>query len=169
MNLIEKIGGYEEAKNLINHPDAPEAEYLVLGFGYVSDLTCCGASDSSFVNATLHKNGNIEPITFNHYFTNVESVVNFISTVDLLKLSDELLEYRRQNNIFELNDWVLTTNPDFSKEPCQLVEDLGYDFKYQTKTGNWGYIVKSFLGKDMGAWRHASDKEIAQGFRDEIN
>ena len=72
-------------------------------------------------------------------------------------LNNQLLEYRRQHNIYEAGDWVFTNNEDFSEEPCQLIEDMGYDFRYETKSGHWGFIVKSFLPK---AWRHAKDEEI---------
>ena len=78
------------------------------------------------------------------------------------ELKAALLAYRRANKIFELNDWALTNNPDFSEEPCQLVEDCNYDFKYKTKSGHWGFIVKSFL---PSKWRHATDDEIEAGKR----
>ena len=80
-------------------------------------------------------------------------------------LKQRLLEYRRQHNIFEVGDWAFTNNEDFSEEPCQLIEDMGYDFKYETKSGHWGFIVKSFLPK---AWRHATDAEIEAGKRLEV-
>ncbi len=75
------------------------------------------------------------------------------------------LEYRRQHNIFEVGDWAFTNNEDFSEEPCQLIEDMGYDFRYETKSGRWGFIVKSFLPK---AWRHAKDEEIEANKRLEV-
>ncbi len=81
-------------------------------------------------------------------------------------LKQRLLEYRRAHNIFEVGDWAFTNNEDFSEEPCQLIEDMGYDFKYKTKSGNWGFIVKSFLPK---AWRHAKDEEIEANKRLEGN
>lgn len=144
MNLIEKIGGYLESQNVFNHPDAKDAEYLILSFGYISDLGCCGASDSSFVNATLHKNGDIEPITFNHYFNSIDSIINFESTVDLMKLDDQLLEYRRKHNIFEIGDLYVFTEKYSKQSAIHKVDSL--------KSGK-------------GCIRHATDEEIAAGRR----
>ena len=63
-----------------------------------------------------------------------------------------LLEYRRQHNIFEVGDKVVVkSKPIFSD-----------DYKI--------HIIKDEYLDDpcMGAVRHATDKEIAQGFRDEL-
>lgn len=144
MNLIDKLGGYAEAKNILNHPDAQEAEYFILEYGYVSDFGCCGPSDSSFVNANLHKNGDIEPVTFNYYFNSVESIVNFESTVDLLKLGDELLAYRRQNNIFEIGDLVVFKEGYSKDSVIHKIDSLRAGTK---------------------CLRHATDEEIAKGCR----
>lgn len=96
MSLIELVGGVDKAKEILDHDDAKDAEYYILEYGYVSWLGCCGASDSSFVNATKHEDGGIYPITFNGYFNTVESVVNFESTIDLGKLDSELFELENE-------------------------------------------------------------------------
>lgn len=120
MNLIDQLGGYERAKQILQGCaiyGRPDVRVPVAG-GFI------------------------------------HIVADF--------LEQDLLRYRRANNIFELNDWVLTNNQDFSEEPCQLVEDYNYDFKYKTKSGHWGFIVKSFLPTK---WRHATDDEIEAGKR----
>lgn len=78
-------------------------------------------------------------------------------------LLDALLEYRRANNIFEVGDYALP-NSDHSNEVHFLsdwyIKDL--DFRYKTKSGGWGVIVKSCMST---AWRHATDEEIKAGHR----
>ena len=76
-----------------------------------------------------------------------------------------LLEYRRENKIFEVGDFVLPISSEFSNEVLELTEDyVSFDFKYKSRNGGFGYIVKSFMPT---RWRHATGKEIAQGYRDE--
>lgn len=78
-------------------------------------------------------------------------------------LEKALLAYRREHSIFEVGDFVLPVSDEFSNEVCELTEDyIGQDFKYRTKRGGFGYIVKSFM---TTAWRHATDEEIANNAR----
>lgn len=66
-------------------------------------------------------------------------------------------------SMFEVGDFVLPISNEFSNEVCELTEDyVGQDFKYKTKKGGFGYIVKSFMPT---AWRHATPEEIAAGHR----
>ena len=44
---------------------------------------------------------------------------------------------------YKVGDFVLPLSR-YSDKVCELVEDLGYDFKYRNKDGGFGYIVKSF-------------------------
>lgn len=82
---------------------------------------------------------------------------------DVGVLRCELLEYRRENNIFEVSDFVLPISSKFSNEVLELTEDyLGLDFKYKSRSGGFGFILKSFMPTK---WRHATDLEIAQGYR----
>lgn len=76
-----------------------------------------------------------------------------------------LLQYRRANNIFEIGDYVLPIS-NHSNEVHFLSEWYidGLDFRYKKNSGGWGVIVKSSM---VDSWRHATDKEIAKGFRDE--
>ena len=65
--------------------------------------------------------------------------------------------------MFKVGDFVLPISNEFSNEVCELTEDyVGQDFKYKTKKGGFGYIVKSFMPT---AWRHATPEEIAAGHR----
>lgn len=65
--------------------------------------------------------------------------------------------------MFKVGDFVLPISNEFSNEVCELTEDyIGQDFKYKTKNGGFGYIVKSFMST---AWRHATPQEIAAGHR----
>lgn len=74
-----------------------------------------------------------------------------------------LLSYRRQHNIFEVGDYILPIS-NHSDQVHFLsewyIENL--DFRYTTKSGSWGIIIKACM---VGAWRHATDLEIAAGHR----
>lgn len=95
MNLIEELGGEDVAQNLISNPDAKNAEYIVLGTGYISDLSFDGGK-RSLVNAVLHEKGQQTPIKFAHYFDSVESVIEFSSTYKLSDIRQALIKYRRE-------------------------------------------------------------------------
>ena len=73
-----------------------------------------------------------------------------------------LLDYRRVHNIFEVGDYVLPNSKLLSFEPYLLTEDCKFEYKYTTKSGHWGIVLKSFLPK---AWRHATDPEIKANCR----
>ena len=85
----------------------------------------------------------------------------------LVDINNELLEYRRQHNIFEVGDSVLPIS-NYSDQVHFLadwyIENL--DFRYTTNSGSWGIIVKSLMD---GAWRHATNEEIKAGKRLEVN
>lgn len=78
-------------------------------------------------------------------------------------LNNQLLEYRRQHNIFEVGDYILPIS-NHSDQVHFLsewyIENL--DFRYTTKSGSWGIIIKACM---VGAWRHATDLEIKAGHR----
>lgn len=94
-------------------------------------------------------------------FTHKIACENLEFDVGILRL--ELLEHRRANNIYEVGDYALP-NSDHSNEVHFLsdwyIKDL--DFRYKTKSGGWGVIVKSCMST---AWRHATDEEIKAGHR----
>ena len=72
-------------------------------------------------------------------------------------LKAALLAYRRAHNIFEVGDYILPNSKLLSFEPYLLTEDCKIEYKYTTKSGHWGYVLKPYLPK---AWRHATDEEI---------
>ena len=77
------------------------------------------------------------------------------------QLVDALLEYRRQHNIFEIDDYVVNEHPDTIEAVFQ-VENLTPKLK-KPKTlrcGRWGnYPV------GCNSVRHATDEEIKAGRR----
>lgn len=70
-----------------------------------------------------------------------------------------------EKNEYKVGDFVLPVSLKFTNEVCELSEDLGYDFRYKTKSGRWGFIVKSFLPV---SWRHATGEEITSGIASQI-
>ena len=70
-------------------------------------------------------------------------------------LLKNLLEYRRQHNIFEVGDLVI------SKDGCELVSEITYlqgDFaKIKNERFDHFYLLRDF--------RHATDAEIKAGHR----
>ena len=77
--------------------------------------------------------------------------------IDVRDLDDELLEYRRQHNIFEVGDKVSHTifSSIFTINDVQSYSVLA--------TTNTGYHTSL----NIVLIRHCTDKEIAQGYRDE--
>lgn len=67
-------------------------------------------------------------------------------------LNNQLLEYRRQHNIFEVEDKVVVKAEPFWPEDY-LIQTVG-----QEHIGKWY----------MSAWRHATDAEIKAGKRLEV-
>lgn len=82
---------------------------------------------------------------------------------DIQVIEQTLLQYRREQGIFEVGDSVIPIS-NYSDQVHFLsewyIENL--DFRYTTKNGLWGVIVKSCMGT---AWRHATPEEIAAGHR----
>lgn len=72
----------------------------------------------------------------------------------------QLLEHRRQNNIFEEGDWIYTNDPASEKTVYQIIMKHGDHYKIQSRDG-YRYCREWRIGG------HCTDKEIAQGFRDE--
>lgn len=70
-----------------------------------------------------------------------------------------------EKNEYKVGDFVLPISLKYTNEVCELSEDLGYDFRYKTKSGRWGFIVKSFLPV---SWRHATGEEITSGIASQI-
>lgn len=72
------------------------------------------------------------------------------------QLEFELLEYRRANNIFESGDKVLISD-----------KNNVYELDYFMNIGNGWASKCGYRFSQQLIERHCTDKEIAQGFRDE--
>ena len=139
MNLIEQLGGYEKAKEIVFDPLHPQMTHVS--------------------NDGRH--------WVNEEFAHIPEINEQMQ--GMIKISDirhSLLEHRRQHNIFEVGDSVLPIS-NYSDQVHFLadwyIENL--DFRYTTNSGSWGIIVKSLMD---GAWRHATDEEIKAGKRLEV-
>ena len=78
--------------------------------------------------------------------------VKLLNFLNYDELNKQLLEYRRQHNIFEAGDKVVVKAEPFWPEDY-LIQTVG-----QEHIGKWY----------MSAWRHATDEEIKAGKRLEV-
>ena len=104
MNLIERLGGYEAAKN--------QAKDKIIGF--------------------------------------------------LVDINNELLEYRRQHNIFEVGDKVVSRCADKEIRIFTYQETIGRNILVKCKKGKGYCYPKKWFS-------HANDAEIKAGKRLEVN
>ena len=80
-------------------------------------------------------------------------------SLDIKNIEHVLLEHRRQHNIFEVGDWIIYD------------DDLMVFAMWSKHHNEYAYI--GYANADDGAlehrsaFRHATDEEIAQGYRDE--
>ena len=87
------------------------------------------------------------------------SVLQCCVAVTVNMIQDALLEHRRQHNIYEPDDWI-------------IYDDELMVFAMWSKHHN-EYAYIGYANTDDGAlehrskFRHATDAEIAQGYRDE--
>lgn len=78
-------------------------------------------------------------------------------------LIQQLLQYRRENNIFEVGDSVVLIGGYTDKVHYLSGWYIdGLDFRYTTNPSGWGVIVKSSM---PNVWRHATDEELKEGKR----
>lgn len=127
MSLIEQLGGYEKAR-----------PYLILSDSHVG-----------YTHVYLHGNG---------LYCFLDENVDYIipdRAINIKEARKALLQYRRENNIFEIGDKV---KHDMSApgEIFTIMDFNGFDFLLND--GDWIFI--DYL-------EHCTDAEIAQGFRDE--
>lgn len=126
MSLIDKLGGYDAAKKIVDN--AP-VDYI----GYTSL-----AWSPSHGYALTHP---FEMIHGEYY---------------LLYIKEKLLEYRRQNNIFEVGDKVvITIDSTYTNGIFEVLANHD-ECIYLNNGERYKYRLI----------RHATDKEIAQGYRD---
>lgn len=71
---------------------------------------------------------------------------------------DTLLEYRREHNIFEVGDSVLTNDPASNGRVYKIIFKRGEHYKLQSDTG-----VR--YCREWRIDRHATDEEIANNAR----
>ena len=76
-------------------------------------------------------------------------------TIDKISLSDALLEHRRANNIFEVGDWIVILAMELGNRLVHKITEI---------TENMIEVGGSCIYKYEA--RHATPKEIAQGYRD---
>ena len=87
------------------------------------------------------------------------SPIKLLNFFNYEQLEKELLEYRREHNIFEEGDWIIYD------------DDLMVFAMWSKHHNEYAYI--GYANADDGAlehrsaFRHATDEEIAQGYRDE--
>jgi hypothetical protein len=80
---------------------------------------------------------------------------------DNIHLSKKLLEYRREHNIFEVGDYVLRNDGFFSVLKITGIDNGCADLVRRVDGDpRWSRFKLTEI-------RHATDKEIAQGYRDE--
>ena len=120
MNLIEQLGGYEEAKR--------ELQLKIDN----SVLQCCMSV-----------------------------------TADMIR--DALLEHRRENNIFEVGDEIVSAFDNIEMFGNSTVEIARFRDDINCIDLIEGTYVRLTNGCDcnLDQFRHATDKEIKQGYRDE--
>lgn len=133
MNLIEQLGGYEKAKEIAFDPLHPQ-------------MTHVSNDGRHWVNEE-----------FSHIPEIQEQIPTMIRIKDIRKA---LLEYRRQHNIFERNDYVVNRDIKYSDELNIVSSSNDKALWFFGKT--YGGFVKS-------QFRHATDAEIKAGKRLEVN
>ncbi|WP_180048702.1 hypothetical protein [Acinetobacter sp. YH12144] len=80
---------------------------------------------------------------------------------------DELLEYRRQHNIFEVGDKVVSINSAFIEYQGVLNIDFIDKFNLMLSDDSKGFEVNAICGWSK-IIRHATDEEIKAGKRLEV-
>lgn len=144
-SLIEQLGGYTEAKKIQSNIVFPVLGYDLLGLSYI------------------HKQCEHAPT---RYCEQSNSWCEDYQVSDLItseSVGKALLEYRRKNGIFEADDLVVFVDKK-ERKPLLL------KFK---EFRNFDLIYLEIIGSELSGYsyqkdiRHATDKEIAQGYRDE--
>lgn len=132
MNLIEQLGGYEKAKEIVFDPLHPQ-------------MTHVSNDGRHWVNENFS------------YIPEIQSQIPKMARIDDIRKA--LLEYRRQHNIFEVGDKVV------SKNGCELVSEITYLqgglAKIKNEKFDHVYSLQDF--------RHAEPEEIKAGKRLEVN
>ncbi len=143
MNLIEKLGGYEKAKEIVFDPLHPQ-------------MTHVSNDGRHWVNEE-----------FSHIPEIQEQIPTMVRIKDIRKA---LLEYRRQHNIFEVGDKVIIESYRNTYITCGRPSQysIGDLMLIHIMDGN---VIEdddyNFI--DYRDVRHATDAEIKAGKRLEVN
>lgn len=142
-NLIEKLGGYEQAQSICNDKPIKTSYFDTSSKNYVF----------------FGRNGEY------NWWNGSEWKISYGSSywdrkdqlVHLDGLPRALLEHRRANNIYEVGDYVVFTDKRRNRDVMFVSEIVADDFMIK---GNFR-IVPCKIGKFV----HATDEEIAAGHR----
>lgn len=142
MDLIEKLGGYEEAKKIKVAFDAThycisrKSQMKMFSVGAISDATIAASSACGFKETKLEDN----------------------DLVTQEQINRALLEYRRQHKIYEVGDKVVLISMS-DNEVFEYTEySKGLDLHFFESEHNYGHAKLSNI-------RHATDAEIQAGKR----
>ena len=95
--------------------------------------------------------------------SSIEKVKNIVCELEV-----DLLEYRRQHNIFEVGDKVVSINSAFIEYQGVLNIDFIAKFDLMLSDDSKGFEVNAICGWSK-IIRHANDAEIKAGKRLEVN
>ena len=135
MDLIEQLGGYEKAKEIVFDPLHPQMTH-------VSNDGCHWVNEE---------------------FAHIPEINEQMQ--GMIKISDirhSLLEHRRQHNIFEVGDKVVSRCADKEIRIFTYQETIGRNILVKCKKGKGYCYPKKWFS-------HANDAEIKAGKRLEVN
>ena len=147
MNLIEKLGGYEEAKKIRVAFDAThycisrKSQMKMFSVGVIGSTTIAHSMACGFRETKLEDD----------------------DLVTQKEIDRALLEFRREHRIFEVGDKVVLAQsyPLDTVNEIKRIENLTPHIK--------GSETKYFLENSLGCWsfqiKHATDEEIKVGRR----
>ena len=148
MNPIEQLGGYEKAKEIVFDPLHPQMTH-------VSNDGCHWVNEE-----------------FSHIPEIQEQIPTMVRIKDIRKA---LLEYRRQHNVFEIDD--LITHPSYDWKILKVHDPIKSENLLFAKTNDhvkhhWGHGLvfddKYVVAVSYSECRHATDSEIKAGKRLEL-
>jgi hypothetical protein len=149
MNLIEKLGGYEEAKKIRVAFDAThycisrKSQMKMFSVGVIGSATIAHSIACGFRETKLEDD----------------------DLVTQKQIDSALLEYRKQHGIFEIGDKVVYALYEYDEEP---MED--FIMTVSSEIDEFGNIAVDYEGfftefDTPSFFRHATDKEIEVGHR----
>lgn len=116
-----------------------------------------GSYDYWFNNLKVKKHDLEKGYCFSFYVDKQKEIIT--------DMEKELLAYRRKNNIFEVGDLVVLPK-SYSVDTVHKIERIENLAPHANNLE-----LTYFLDNSLGCWlfqiRHATDKEIEQGYRDE--